>query len=215
MVQLWPLIHNPSCRQACCRQTWLGCRSSQDRAPGAPADSAHRSGGRPLDQPAVPACALLSGLFPSPRMPRSPLTLRIMLVDLFSHHTMKWHGPVTPVWADRPVCSRGSLPGRGARCVDMRASRCVPVRCPFHSTKEPYRLVHCAYQERIGRKIQAPLSQNMPRNSPTRCADTVTSAHGRADSLRISSLWVQRRVPRRDREGVYGEPRGHSYANPA
>src|SRR5262249_38191412 len=69
----------------------------------------------------------------------------------------------------------------------------------FQWTKEPYRLVHCAYQERIGRKIQAPLSQNMPRNSPTRCADTVTSAHGRADSLRISSLWVQRRVPRRDR----------------
>ena len=43
-----------------------------------------------------PCLRLLSGLFPSPRMPRSPLALRIMLVDLFSHHTMKWHGPVTP-----------------------------------------------------------------------------------------------------------------------
>ena len=140
----WPLIHNPSCRQASCRQIWSGCGSSQDRAPGAPADSAHRSGGRPLDQPAVPACALLSGLFPSPRMPRSPLALRIMLVDLFSHHTMKRHGPVTPVWADRPVCSRGSPPGRGARCVDMRASRCVPVRCPIRYTKEPFRVAFCA-----------------------------------------------------------------------
>jgi len=149
VVQLWPLIHNPSCRQACCRQTWLGCGSSQDRAPGAPADSAHRSGGRPLDQPAVPACALLSGLFPSPRMPRSPLALRIMLVDLFSHHTMKWHGPVTPVWADRPVCSRGSPPGRGARCVDMRASRCVPVRCPFHSTKEPFWRLTCPMRDGV------------------------------------------------------------------
>ena len=145
----WPLIHNPSCRQASCRQTWSGCGSSQDRAPGAPADSAHRSGGRPLDQPAVPACALLSGLCPSPRMPRSPLALRIMLVDLFSHHTMKRHGPVIPVWADRPVCSRGSPPGRGARCVDMRASRCVPVRCPIRYPKEPYRRVIWAIRELI------------------------------------------------------------------
>ena len=83
----------------------------------------------------------------------------------------------------------------------------------FHSMKAPYRLGHCAHQERTWRKTQAPLSQNMPRNSPTRCADMVTSAHGRADSLCISCLWVQRRVPRRDREGVHGEPRGHSYAN--
>src|SRR5262249_20803116 len=83
----------------------------------------------------------------------------------------------------------------------------------FRCTKEPYRLVHCAHQERTWRKTRAPLSQNMPRNSPTRCADTVTSAHGRADSLRISCLWVQRRGQCRDREGVHGEPRGHSYAN--
>ena len=46
-----------------------------------------RSASRPLDQPAGPACALLSGLFPSSRMPRPPLALRIMLVDLGSRHT--------------------------------------------------------------------------------------------------------------------------------
>jgi hypothetical protein len=72
-----------------------------------------------------------------------------MLVDLFSHHTMKWHPPVSPVWADRPVCSRGSPPGRGAWCVDMRASRCVLVWCPIQSTKEPFRAVFCAIRERI------------------------------------------------------------------
>jgi hypothetical protein len=60
-------------------------------------------------------------------------------------------------------------------------------------------------------KNTAPLSQNMTRNSPTRCADTVTSAHGKTDSLRISCLWFQRRVSRRDMEGVHGEPRSHSY----
>src|SRR5215471_20759799 len=77
--------------------------------------------------------------------------------------------------------------------------------CSFHSTKEPYRLVHCAHQERPWRKPRVPLLQNMPRNSPMRCASTVTSTHDRADSLRIAYLGVQRRMPRRDTEGVHGD----------
>ena len=52
----------------------------------------------------------------------------------------------------------------------------------FPSTKEPYRLVHWAHQERPWRKIRAPLSQNTTRDSPARYAYTVTSGQGRADS---------------------------------
>src|SRR5262245_25842471 len=64
-----------------------------------------------------------------------------------------------------------------------------------------------------GEKQGPPLSPNMTRNRPTRCAYMVTSAHSRPDSLRVSCLWLQRLAPRRDREGVHREPRGHSYAN--
>jgi hypothetical protein len=82
-----------------------------------------------------------------------------------------------------PSLSHG-MPSRqwGAVSGSAKALDRVPGRCPFPSTKEPYRLVKWAHQERTWRNTRAPLSQITTRNRPTRCAYTVTAGPGRADS---------------------------------
>src|SRR5215468_7008928 len=72
--------------------------------------------------------------------------------------------PVPPQLSSRGRCLRAifiklTMPPHALAPGSMLVCRTV------QSMKEPYRLVHCAPQERPRRKIRVPLSQNMLRNS--------------------------------------------------
>ena len=109
----------------------------------------------PGSRPSTRSCALSSGLFPSPHMPCPPLPLRIFVVDLGSHHSMRRCRLATSMRMDRAARfgGRPSWPW-GAGSGPTREPGRVPVWRPFPSTKEPYRRVNCATRQRTWRKTR-------------------------------------------------------------
>ena len=122
-------------------------------------------------RPALQTC-------PATRSRCASLHTRIRLVKLRS-----CHGVIVRVRSSSVACGGISTQRVTALGESARAPR--HIRCSNWYTKEPYRLVHWAPQERPWRKTQAPLSQNTTRNSLTR---------GGSENARERQQRISRRV---------------------
>jgi hypothetical protein len=102
-------------------------------------EGGHRQVGTPGARPATRACARPSGRFSSSRMLSPPLPLRLFVVDLRSHHSMKRQRLATSRRMARAACA-GELAWRwGAASGQARVLGHISVWVPFQYTKEPYR----------------------------------------------------------------------------
>jgi hypothetical protein len=136
-------------RRAVVKASWRGGTAGEARQHAAarvwPAGAAPCP---PGSWPSLRSCGLPSGLFPSPPMPCPPRPLRILVVDLGRHHSMRRRRLTTPMPMDRAAHSGKRAWPWGTESGHARGAGRVSVWRPFPSTKEPYRLVNCSNWQR-------------------------------------------------------------------
>ena len=103
----------------------------------------------PGSWPSLRSCALPSGRFPSPPMPCPPRPLRLRVVDLGRHHSMRQRRLATPMPMDRAARSGKLAWPWGAGSGHARVPGCVPVWRSFRCMKEPFQRLVCPMKDNV------------------------------------------------------------------
>jgi hypothetical protein len=89
-----------------------------------------------------------AGRCPAPPMPAPPRPRRTLVVDLDRHHSMRQGRLATPMPMDSAAHSGKRARPWGVESAHAGVPERVPVWGPFPSTKEAFRMVHCANRQR-------------------------------------------------------------------